>query len=195
MHYPVVSHNNWSLFRWDCGSSLWAWWAQPLLPLTPPLTPCPTPWPPPTPWRGRGTLGHTKYNQCMKIHSSLCWMCCRLLCSNTLYLTNCVFLQEEEMNFGGFPAYDKIPYEKRIPGKLHQWAIWAARPRQWTIEHGQTVLSNGEERRRSRGSPRWRGRRLLCTGLQYSIPGGSGGGWLGQCSHLSCVKNILSAKL
>ena len=60
----------------------------------------------------------------------------------------------------------------------------------------KTVLSNGEERRRSRGSPRWRGRRLLCTGLQYSVPGGGGGGWLGQfVTHLSCVKNILSAKL
>ena len=56
------------------------------------------------------------------------------------YISQIVHLpisQEEEMNFGGFPAYDKIPYEKRIPGKLHQWAIWAARPRQWTIEHGQ----------------------------------------------------------
>ena len=29
-------------------------------------------------------------------------------------------LQEEEMNFGGFPAYDKLPYEKRIPGKLEK---------------------------------------------------------------------------
>ena len=28
--------------------------------------------------------------------------------------------QEEEMNFGGFPAYDKLPYEKRIPGKLEK---------------------------------------------------------------------------
>ena len=24
------------------------------------------------------------------------------------------------MNFGGFPAYDKLPYEKRIPGKLEK---------------------------------------------------------------------------
>ena len=32
-------------------------------------------------------------------------------------LYNFALSKEEEMNFGGFPAYDKLPYEKRIPGE------------------------------------------------------------------------------
>ena len=39
-------------------------------------------------------------------------------CGIDVKLYTFALFQEEEMNFGGFPAYDKLPYEKRIPGKF-----------------------------------------------------------------------------